>query len=148
MGRDNGKNKSTPTGRRTRLTLTIVPSQQGRRDSIRHNQTKNLIVVPLPYDGSFMEVFYQGWQIVQQFINADATLPRVVALPRPADRQVCRFLEERRDFPVVDVIESLRSLAQPELLETRESDTNIEYRRGDASETNTVISPLSSLSET
>lgn len=125
------------------LRLAIVPSQQGRSDSIRRDEQRNLIVVPLPYDGAFMEVFYQGWQIVQQFIHADAQLPKEVFLPRPADRQVCRFLEERREFPIVDVLEALSPLAQPELLSTQEGVLDISLRRGDDSDTSLLIAPVS-----
>lgn len=124
------------------LRLAIVPSQQGRTDAIRRDEQRNLIVVPLPYDGSFMEVFYQGWQIVQQFIHADAQVPREVNLPRPADRQVCRFLEERRDFPVIDVLAALMPLAQPELLNTQESNLDISLRRGEESDTGLLIAPV------
>jgi hypothetical protein len=126
------------------LRVAVVPSQQGRNDQIRRDNQKNLVVVPLPYDGAFMEVFYQGWQIVQQFIAADAQLPKEVALPRAADRQVCRMLVERRDFPVVDVLDALAPLAQPELLETREEAATVDYRRGDSSETNILVAPLAS----
>ncbi len=66
-----------------------------------------------------MEIFYQGWGIVQQFIRADARCPKEVALPRPPERQVARYLEDRRDFPVVDVLDALIPLSQPELLETQ-----------------------------
>lgn len=125
------------------LRLAIVPSQQGQMDNIRHDDARNLVVVPLPYDGAFMEVFYQGWQIVQQFMNADAQVPREVYLPRPADRQVCRFLEERREFPVLDVLDALRPLAQPDLLETETEVADIYLRRGDESETGLVIAPVS-----
>lgn len=126
------------------LRLAVVPSQQGRNDAIRRDEQRNLIVVPLPYDGSFMEVFYQGWQIVQQFIHADAQVPREVNLPRPADRQVCRFLEERRDFPVVDVLAALVPLAQPELLATQEGNLDVSLRRGDGSDTSLLIAPVAS----
>lgn len=126
------------------LRLAIVPSQQGRNDAIRRDDQRNLIVVPLPYDGSFMEVFYQGWQIVQQFIHADAQVPREVNLPRPADRQVCRFLEERREFPVLDVLAALAPLAQPELLATQEGNIDVSLRRGDESDTNLIIAPVAS----
>ncbi|MFN7952902.1 MAG: hypothetical protein U0610_14355 [bacterium] len=61
-----------------------------------------------------MEVFYQGWGIVQQFIFADAKLPKEVNLPRPADRQVARYLEDRRSFAARDVIDASSPLAQPE----------------------------------
>jgi hypothetical protein len=124
------------------LRLAIVPSQQGRNDLIRKDDNKNLIVVPLPYDGAFMEVFYQAWQIVQQFIHADAKVPKEVYLPRPADRQVCRYLEERRDYPVLDVLDALLPLAQPELLTTEQGHLNIELRRGEISSTNLLIAPL------
>lgn len=124
------------------LRLAIVPSQQGRHDAIRRDENRNLIVVPLPYDGSFMEVFYQGWQIVQQFIHADAKVPGEVYLPRPADRQVCRFMEDRRDFPVVDVLESLIPLAQPELLDTQARELDVSLTRGDESDTGLIIAPV------
>ncbi|KJK03552.1 hypothetical protein UB43_03370 [Pseudomonas sp. 21] len=124
------------------LRLAIVPSQQGRNDAIRIDDQKNLIVAPVPYDASFMEVFYQGWQIVQQFIHADAQVPREVALPRPPDRQVCRFLEERREFPILDVIEGLRPLAQPHLLETQEEALEVNLRKGDASDTGLIVAPV------
>lgn len=127
------------------LRLAIVPSQQGRNDAIRRDDHRNLVVVPLPYDGSFMEVFYQGWQIVQQFMHADAQVPREVNLPRPADRQVCRFLEERREFPVLDVLGALAPLAQPELLATQEGIVDVSLRRGDDSDTNLIIAPVASL---
>lgn len=124
------------------LRLAIVPSQQGRNDAIRRDDQRNLIIAPVPYDASFMEVFYQGWQIVQQFIHADAMVPREVALPRPADRQVCRFLEERREFPILDVLEALRPLAQPHLLETQEGALDIDLRKGESSDTGLIVAPM------
>lgn len=127
------------------LRLAIVPSQQGRNDAIRRDDQRNLIVVPLPYDGSFMEVFYQGWQIVQQFINADAQVPREVFLPRPADRQVCRYLEERREYPILEVLQALRPLAQPEFLATEEQNVDIQLRRGTESNTGLLIAPISTI---
>ncbi|MHA7322820.1 hypothetical protein ACX84T_09105 [Burkholderia pseudomallei] len=124
------------------LRLAIVPSQQGRHDRIERDDARNLVVVPLPYDGSFMEIFYQGWQIVQQFIHADAEVPREVNLPRPPDRQVCRFLHERREFPVMDVLDALRPLAQPELLTSEERNVDVHLRRGDQSDTGLVLAPM------
>lgn len=100
------------------LRLGIVPAREGESDLPSKDEGKNLVVIPLPYDGSFMEVFYQAWGVVQQFISADAHVPREVALPRPAERQVARYLEDRRDFPVVDVVEALKPISQPQLLDT------------------------------
>lgn len=107
------------------LRIGIVPNREGKSDSIRLDNERNLVICPLPHDHDFMQVFYQGWGVVQQFIHADAAIPKVVALPRPPDRQVARYLEERREFPVVDVIDALGPLAQPELLATTEREAEL-----------------------
>lgn len=104
------------------LRVGIVPASQGGSDRIRKDEKRNLIVCPLPYDQSFMEIFFSAWGIVQQFIHADAEMPKDVSLPIPAHRQVCRELVSRRDFPILDVIDALQPLAQPELLTTEKSE--------------------------
>jgi len=103
------------------LRIGIVPETQGRSDAIQIDESKNLVICPIPYDEAFMETFYGGWQIVQTFLAAHAKLPKPVALPYGAHRQVARYLEERRDFPVVDVIEALATLEQPNLLAGHEN---------------------------
>jgi hypothetical protein len=100
------------------LRIGIVPASQGRSDRIHKDEGKNLIVCPLPYDGAFMEVFYSGWGIVQQFLHADGQMPKEVNLPLPSHRQVARELVQRRDFGVLEVIDALDPLAQPQLLKT------------------------------
>lgn len=107
------------------LRLAIVPSKQGRNDKIYLHETKNLIVCPLPYDQSFMEIFLQGWNIVKYFLNADAYLPKESLLPRGCDRFVCKELEIRRKYPVIDVIEALDVVKQPELLLVNESEVSL-----------------------
>src|SRR5262249_39663546 len=103
-----------------------------------------LVVCPLPYDGSFMETFYLGWETIQQFLAADAMVPAEVNLPRPAQRQVARYLADRREFEVIQVLEALKPLAQPELLVTGASDADLVLARGDVSNTQTagVIAPV------
>lgn len=98
------------------LRIGIVPAPQGRSDKVYVEDRKNLMVCPIPYDGSFMELFYTSWGIIQQFIAADAEMPREVNLPAPADRQAVKKLVSRRDFPVVDVIEALEPLSQADLI--------------------------------
>jgi len=129
------------------LRIGIVPTREGTTDLIRMDDRNNLIVCPLPYDGGFMEIFYSGWQIVQQFIGADARVPREVFLPRQIDRHVARLLEDRREFNVVDVIEALGSLSQPELLVTDARPAELVSRREKAIlvETGAVLAPLAQL---
>ena len=40
-----------------------------------------------------------------------------------------RYLVDRREFPVIEVIEALRPFAQPELLQTEEQDAALVSRR-------------------
>ena len=104
------------------------------------------MVCPIPYDGSFMELFYTSWSIVQQFIAADAEMPREVNLPVPADRQAARELVSRRDYPVVDVIEALEPLSQIDLTvsDAKTVETNVE-RDGETMLNSTIITPVAQL---
>ena len=124
------------------LRIGIVPAREGGSDYIVKDERRKIVVCPIPHDQGFMEVFYQGWGIVQQFIAADAGLPKEVQLPRPPERQVARYLFDRRDFPVVDVIEALIPLAQPELLDTEEQAAHVNARREATSITGSIIAPI------
>ena len=126
------------------LRIGIVPIRGGRSDKVRKDEAKNLVVCPLPHDGSFMEIYYQGWGVVQQVLNAGAVMPREVFLPRTTERQVARYLVDRREFPVVDVIEALAPLAQPELLNTEDQPAVLENADDAVSKVHTgaVLAPV------
>lgn len=124
------------------LRIGIIPTRAGRSDKVRLDSDRSLVVCPLHHDGDFMQVFYEGWRVVQAFLDADAKLPKEVVLPRPVHREVCRILEERREYPVVDVIEALKVFSQPELLDTDTRQVSLEEIKGGAS-TSTLLAPLS-----
>lgn len=138
-------NPSRLTGDRG-LRIGIVPASQGRSDAIRSDSNKNLVVCPLPYDGEFVETFYKAWETVVAFLAADAHIPKEVALPRPAARTVARYLADRREFPVLQVIDAMQPLAQPELLATTESAADISFAGGTSEliETAAVLAPTPS----
>ncbi|SFM57296.1 hypothetical protein SAMN05421721_1111 [Ectothiorhodospira mobilis] len=125
------------------LRLGIVPAHQGRNDLIKIDQSKNLVVCPVPYDGAFMEVFYYAWGIVAQFLAADAKVPREAALPSPLHRQVAAELESRRDFPIVDIVMGLDALAQPHLLANSTHAADVEVFEQEMG-TDAIISPMPS----
>ena len=108
---------------------------------------KNLVICPLPYDGAFMEIFYKGWEVVQSFILADARLPREVQLPSPAQRQVARRLEERRDYAVLGVIDALAALSQPELLDTNPREADLAAQTDIETEMGAALAPVARLSD-
>ncbi|MGE6225454.1 hypothetical protein [Aeromonas media] len=127
------------------LRVGIVPATQGSSDRVYKDEGKNLIICPIPYDGSFMELFYTGWRIVQQFIAYDARVPQPVALPSPADRQVAKELEMRRDFPIMDVIAALEAQSQTDLLTASEKSVDVvTEREGNQLLNDLVISPVAS----
>lgn len=121
------------------LRLGIVPASEGESDKIYHDSSKNLIVCPLPYDRSFMQVFFQAWEVVVQFLKADAQVPSESFLPRPPSRQVARYLADRRQFTIVEVTEALEPLAQPNLLRTEEQEAQIVQTRKVTTETTTTL---------
>lgn len=125
------------------LRIGIVPTRQGRSDSVRMDDAKNLVVCPLHHDGDFMQVFYEAWRIVQAFLSADAMVPKEALLPRPVDREICRMLQERREFPTVDVIEALRVFGQPQLLVTDTEQVKLERYSGEPSTTSMLVAPVS-----
>lgn len=128
------------------LRVGIVPATQGSSDRIFMDSSKNLIVCPIPYDGSFMELFYTGWRIVQQFIHADAKVPQPVALPAPADRQVAKELEMRREFSIMEVVAALEAQSQTDLLLPSEKNVDTATKReGNNILNDLVISPVASL---
>lgn len=124
------------------LRIGIVPNRHGRNDRVRREDGKNLVICPLNHDGDFMQTFYEGWRIVQAFISADAKIPKEVVLPRPVDREIARILEERREYPVVDVVEAISVFGQPELLVTNEKAVELQQMKGEAA-TDLVLAPKS-----
>jgi hypothetical protein len=128
------------------LRIGIVPVRQGRTDKVRRDENRNLVICPLHHDADFMEAFYVGWRIVQAFIEADAQVPKEVSLPRPIDREVAKILAERRDFPVVDVIQAIAVFGQPELLVTDDKHVQLQLIKGEAA-TDTLVAPLSRSTE-
>ena len=122
------------------LRIGIVPTREGQSDAIR--QEGNLVVCPLPYDAAFMEVFYQAWGVAQQVIWADAKMPSEARLPRPPERQVARQLVDRRDVPVLEIIEALDVLAQPNLLVTTERNAEVIVSRPAEVSTGAIIAPM------
>jgi hypothetical protein len=125
------------------LRLGIVPASEGESDAIVKDENRNLVICPLPYDHSFMQAFYEAWEIVVQFLSADAKLPNEAFLPRPPSRQVARYLEDRRDFSVFDVIAALDPLSQPHLLRTKEEVADIvETAKQGTKTTSSVLAPM------
>ena len=125
------------------LRIGLVPTSQGASDAVRRDERRDLVICPVPYDGAFVETFYMAWEVVTSFIHSDAKVPREVHLPRPAARQVARYLADRREFPVVDVIEALERLAQPDLLKSETSAAGLIFAGGTDAEqlVTTVLAP-------
>jgi hypothetical protein len=124
------------------LRIGIVPAGGGGSDAIVKDDNKNLIVCPLPHDHDFMQLFYEGWRVIKAFIQSQANMPREVLLPNPAEREVAQMLVDRREFPVVDVIDALSVFSQPKLLETDDKQVQAQVlSSGPAVNTDMVVAP-------
>lgn len=125
------------------LRLGVVPSRQGKSDKIYKHETKNLIICPVPYDQSFMEIFYEGWHIVKNFILAHGDMPKEINLSSGLDRIVCKQLVSRKKFPVLDVVDVLKDMGQPHLLKVK-NDTAIVSSASSNIKINNIVAPISS----
>ena len=96
------------------------------------------MVCPLPHDGAFRRSSTRVG-IVHQFIAADTGVPKEVNLPRPPEREIARQPVSRRGFPLVEVIEALGPLTQPELLETRATEAEVVLTRGENTVAGAVV---------
>jgi hypothetical protein len=123
------------------LRIGIIPMRQGGTDKVRLDESKNLVICPLQHDGDFMQIFYEGWRTVQAFIDADAKVPKEIDLPTPVQREVARILAERREFPIVDVVDAIKKFGQPELLATDSKTVGRHTLKGYAS-TEMLVAPL------
>lgn len=104
------------------LRVGIYPKKDPR-DVPRVDSDLNLVRLPLPYDASFMELYYKSFYLVRAFLRADAKVPGPVKLPDAEDRFITSELEKRRKFPVMDVLEVIREMSQTTLLEARPVET-------------------------
>lgn len=125
------------------LRLGIVPCRQGKNDKIVKHEMKNLIICPVPYDKSFMEIFLEGWNIVKQFILAHGEMPTEVNLPSSLDRLVCKELVSRCKFPILEVVEVLKGMGQPHLMSVENRETTIETNDNNNIKINRIVTPVS-----
>lgn len=125
------------------LRIGVIPANYGKSDKIYQLESKNLVVCPLPYDGQFVETFYLAWEVVKAFLAADGKMPKEANLPRGSSRTVARYLADRREFTVLEVVDALSALAQPELLETETQAAGIVLSGGKSDEivTAAVLAP-------
>jgi hypothetical protein len=125
------------------LRIAVIPSLAGRSDGIRFDEQKNLVLCPMPHDDSFMQVFYEGWRIVQALCERDFNMPREIDIPNPAHREVAQAFVERRNFPVADVIKETRKFTKSDLVATAtEAASHVPYGTVIHPGTSTVITPL------
>ena len=135
--RVNGKLEAAPG-----LRIAIVPSTR-TADAIRKDESKNLIICPIPHDYSFMQTFHEGMRIIQALVGNDFTAPSLALLPDPRHREVARAYVERRNFPVSEVLEAVKSFAQPHLLETdTDRGTTATFESSEDPMTSTLVGPL------
>lgn len=125
------------------LRIAIVPDRTGRADAIERDDSKNLVICPVPHDESFMQVFYEGWRLVQSLCAANFKMPQPVAVHTPVLREVAKVYIDRRRFTVGEVLAETAHYAQPHLLETTtESVASTSFESGAQPGTATVVGPF------
>lgn len=78
-----------------------------------------MLLYPLPYDHEFTEIFYRAWILVKTFLNSGANMSAESHLALGADRFVCSYLVDRNKYPVLEVLDAMEVIKQPELIATK-----------------------------
>lgn len=97
------------------LRVGLYPALRNTDRPYRDDST-NLVMCPLPYDGGFMEAFYGAFFAVTAFLKADARTPSPLVVPYAHDQHFCRLLEQNRGAPVLAVIDAMYQMGQPGLV--------------------------------
>ncbi|MGN0294688.1 MAG: hypothetical protein ACI4D3_11875 [Lachnospiraceae bacterium] len=123
------------------LAIGIVPS---RWEQEKPCQVKNgMIICPLLYENNFMNYFYSAWRIVYFFIKNDAKIPHERFLAGIEELRVAKYLEQKRDVPVLELVDDdLKRLAHPTLLSAKSKQivtTDIYNNFSDQEDTNSTI---------
>lgn len=97
------------------IAIGILPSRWGQMKTC---QEKNeMIICPLLYDNHFMYFFYSAWRVVYHFLKNDASIPHERFLAGIEELRVAKYLEQKRDVPVLELVDDdLKKLAHPTLL--------------------------------
>jgi hypothetical protein len=99
------------------LRIGFFPEKYGKEDKVHYDDRYNLIICPIPYKQSFMEVFYSSWTLVEGFIKSDADVP--IDSKYFPYREILYYLAGKREWPVLKVVEDLKNFAYPNLLEAK-----------------------------
>jgi hypothetical protein len=122
--------------------IVIVPRMPGQSDAVRRDEQKNVVVCPVPQDGSFIRIFQDGWRIVQALCARNFEMAGI-DIPNPLHREVARIYAERREFPILEVVEATRKFGQPELLSTSTGIvTNVQFETTVVPATSMMITPI------
>ena len=76
-------------------------------------------------------------------IHSHGEMPSEMTLPSSLDRIVCKELVARRKFPVMEVIEVLKNMGQPHLMEVENKETLIETEDNKDVIINRIVTPVS-----
>jgi hypothetical protein len=71
-------------------------------------------------------------------------MPKEINLSSSLDRLVCKELVSRKKFPVLEVIDVLKTMGQPHLMTVENKETNIETDDVDL-KINRIVTPISLL---
>ena len=74
---------------------------------------------------------------------AYADIPPENLLPHGVDRYMCKFLNERKKYTVMEVIKALDIIRQPHLLTSDEKEVEISLSHQDNIQLNSILAPIS-----
>jgi hypothetical protein len=89
------------------LRLGIYAAPDGEYVAPQLDQNLGLILVGMPYDPWFLELFYRAFRIFREFVATRGKMPDREALPNRVDREMASLLVASKHLPVSDVIAAI-----------------------------------------
>lgn len=101
------------------LRIALYSDKNPKSEPYKHSN--NLIYCPLSYDSDFMELFGASFAIAKHIINSKGKMPSRAALYYADDAAVAKWLTDRSRFPLLEILDALEALKQPDLLSAPQS---------------------------
>ena len=128
------------------LRIAILPSSFSPTDAVRIDEQRQIVMCPLPYDGSFVASFYQAWHLMQTLVAYNFGVVPDHLLTTAPERHIAELYKQHREHTIEQVLEATSYLAQPHLLdETTQTAISLAFQSDVTSETSGIVAPVPTL---
>lgn len=128
------------------LRIAIIPSEFSPTDAVTFDEHRQIVLCPLPYDGSFMALFYDAWRLVKTLIAHEFSDPPEHLLTTSAERYVAGRYKSLRRNTITQALEATELSSQPHLFdENTRTAISVAFGSDVTPETGGIVAPVPTL---